>query len=317
MVTTLRGFAQRMDLTGGSVGISYTAAPSQQFKDTSGGTSYHAFGINLNVPLFGNRNKIKGNILQNEKPRFYEISGHAAYESYNSTIDFLKDQHTFYQASAGLSAVFFNGRKNIILADFNVGISADGPSIQGNNEKLRYSGLFIVNHIQNPSLTWQYGIVVSYAYGRPLPLPVLGIRKKFSSTWTFSAILPVSVQFTDKLNKNMNISFLLRPSGNRFQFDNINTFNSPSYTLYMQLRQFELGINYQYRLAKQFSIGAEAGLLVGGKLKFTEMDDIKSVVYQTGIKPGAKFRLSLRYRFPHKKAGANYGDMEGDILRMN
>jgi hypothetical protein len=310
-------FAQRMDLTGGSVGVSYTAEPSQSFKDTSGGFKYQALGININVPLFGNRYKRNENILRDGKPHFYEISVHAALESYQSTIDFIEATRNIYQASAGLSGLFFTKKKNIILADANIGIASDILTVRASAQKYRFSGLFIVNHIQNASLTWQYGIVMNYAYGRPLPLPVLGIRKKFGSTWTLSAILPVSVQVTDRLNKNMNIGFLLRPSGNRFQLQNQNDFNTTSSNVYMQLRQFELGTNYLYKFTRQFSFTAEAGLLAGGKLKFTEADDSKTVLYQTGLKPGVRFRLGLRYRLPHQLIKGNDVDMGGEMFRVN
>ena len=317
LVLSLHGFAQRMDPTGGSIGVSYTALPSQSFKDTSGGFRYNAFGININIPLFGNRTKIIENTLQEGRPHFYEISGHANFESLHSTIDFIETPRTIYQASAGFGGLFYNGKKNIIFADLNVGVASDGLAIQNSDAKYRFFGLFIVNHLQTTSLTWQYGVVFSYAYGRPLPLPVLGVRKKFARTWSFSAVLPVSVQVTDRLNKDMNISFLLRPAGNRFQLQNLNDFNTTSPTVYMQLRQFELGLSYLYRFTKQFSFGAEAGLLAGGKLKFTEVNDFKTILYQTGMKPGAKFRLSLRYRLPHKKANNNNVDMDGEMLRVN
>jgi Domain of unknown function (DUF6268) len=306
-----------MDLTGGSIGISYTALPSQSFKDTSGGFGYHAFGINATIPLFGNRHKILEHALQDGKPHFYQVSARANFESSHSNIDFIESPRTIYQASAGLSGLFFNGKKNIILADLSMGVASDRQAIQSSDAKYRFSGAFIVNHMQNTSLTWQYGIVVSYAYGRPLPLPVLGIRKKFAKTWSFSAVLPVSVQVTDRLNKNMNISFLIRPAGNRYQLQNQHDFNTASPTVYMQLRQFELGLSYLYRFTKQFSFGAEAGLLAGGKLKFTEVNDFKTVLYQTGMKPGARFRLSLRYQLPHKKAAGNNVDMEGEMFRVN
>jgi Domain of unknown function (DUF6268) len=308
-------FAQRMDPTSGSIGISYTGVPAQSFKDTSGGFGYHALGITISVPLFGNRNKIVENIKSDGRPHFYQVAAHAGFESLHSTIGFLKEQRNFYTASAGLGGMFSSGKKNIILADLSIGIASDGQVIENNNLKYRFSGSFIVNHRHSASVMYQYGLVFTYAYGRPLPLPVLGIRKKFSRTWVFSAILPVSLQFTDKLSKDMSISFLLRPSGNRFQLQNKNDFNTASPTVYLQLRQFELGASWQYRLAKQFSLGAEAGLLGGGTLKFTEPEDRKTILYAASTKAGVKFRLSLRYHLPYKKTAA--GNMEEDMLRVN
>jgi len=304
-----------MDPAGGSIGISYTGVPAQSFKDTSGGFGYHAFGININVPLFGNRGKVIENMKQDGKPHFYQVAGHAGFETFRSTIGFLKEQRNFYTASAGLGAMFSSGKKNIILADASIGIASDGLVMNAGDQKYRFSGSFIVNHRHSASTLYQYGLVFTYAYGRPLPLPVLGIRKKFSGTWIFSAILPVSLEFTDRFSKNMSISFLLRPSGNRFQLQNKGDFNTASSNVYLQLRQFQLGALWQYRFAKQFSLGAEAGFLGGGKLKFTEPEDRKTILYAASTKPGARFRLSLRYHLPHKKTGV--GNLEDEMLRVN
>ena len=308
---------QKGDATGGSVSISSTLEPKQSFKDTTGGFGYHSFNANISVPLFGNRNKIMENIAEGGHLRFYQTSIHGGFESFNPTIDFIKTQHNFYTASLGLGGVFFNGKKNIILVDAAIGFAADGLTIQNGDLQYRFSGLFIVNHIHSQSTSYQYGVIFTYAYGRPLPLPVLGIRKKLSDKWSFAALLPVSIQFTDKLNKEMRLTFLLKPAGNRFQFQNQNDFNTTSSTVFMQLRQFELGISYQYRFAKQFSFGAEAGLVGGGNLKFTEINDSKTVLYQTGVNSGAKFRLSLRYNLPHKKALGSNMDMDGEMFKMN
>ncbi|MFT3936996.1 MAG: DUF6268 family outer membrane beta-barrel protein [Chitinophagaceae bacterium] len=308
--------AQRMETSGaGSIGISYTGVPAQSFKDTSGGFGYHAFGININVPLFGNRSKIIEHMQQDGKPHFFQVSGRAGFETFRSTIGFLKEQRNFYTASAGIGALFTAGKKNIIMADASLGIASDGLVINSGDEKFRFAGAFIVNNRHSATTTYQYGLVFTYAYGRPLPLPVLGIRKKISTNWTFSAILPVSLQFTDRLNKQMTVSFLVRPAGNRFQIQNKNDFPTNSSNVYLQLRQFELGANWQYRFAKQFSLGAEAGLLGGGKLKFTEPEDRKTILYSANTKPGARFRISLRYTLPHKKTAQS--NLDDELLRLN
>ena len=309
--------AQRLDPAGGSIGISYTLQPVQPFKDTVGGFGIHGWGAHLSLPLLGNRHQILPQLKERERPHFYQVSAHANFESYRSGIGFITNDRTIYQASAGLGWLSYNGKKDILLADLNIGISSDGLAIQSHDERYRFSGLFIVNHIQNISLTWQYGLIFTYAYGRPLPLPVLGMRKKISRNWTIAAVLPVSLRFTDRLNKNMRIDFLLRPSGNRFQLQNQHNFNTGSPTVYMQLKQFQLGASWLYRFAPQFSIETEAGLLAGGKLRFTEPDDARSVLYQTTMKPGFRGRVSLRYHLFSKRSAGDLPDNGTDLLRGN
>lgn len=310
-------WAQRQDLNSGSIGLSYVLQPVQPFKDTTGGFGYHGWSAHLSVPLFGNRYSRSAGKQEGALRHFYQVSAHGNFESLNTRIGFIGNRRTIYQASAGLGWMAYDGKKNLLLADLNMGIAGDGPAIQNHDERYRFSGLFIVNHIQNTSLTWQYGLVFSYAYGRPLPLPVLGIRKKLSSNWTFAAVLPVSLRVTDRLNKNMRIEFLLRPSGNRFQLENQQNFNTGSTTVYMQLRQFQLGLAWLYRFAPRFSMEAEAGLLAGGKLKFTTPSDSKDILYQTTLKPGFRGRLSLHYHLFHKRTGTELPDNATEMLRVN
>jgi hypothetical protein len=313
-----RGFAQRMDATGSSISVNYTVLPTHSFKDTTGGFGFNAVGANINIPLFGNRNKIINNVVQDGTPHFYQIATHEGFEALYSTIGFIQTQRTFYTASAGLGGLFYNGKKNVFLVDASIGIASDGLTIQNNDQQYRFSGSFIVNHIHSTSTSYLYGIVLTYAYGRPLPLPVLGIHTKFSKSWSFSAILPVSIQFTDRFNKDMSLAFGIRPSGNRFQFQNKNDFDSStSSTVYMQLRQFQLAATYTYRFSKSFSFSAEAGLLAGGNLKFTEQNDRKIILSQEDVKAGTKFRVSLRYHLPRKKiTGNNNIDIDNEMFRM-
>ncbi len=310
------GFAQRMELNEGSIAVNYTLLPTQAFKDTTGNLQSHAIGGSISIPLFGNRSNKSS---KQQGSGFYQTSLHTSFESSEQTIGFIKNetQRTFYNGAVGINGFFFNGKKDFFLVDAAMGIASDRASTQSNDLRYRFSGSFIVNHIQNPTLTYQYGIVLTYAYGRPLPLPVLGIRKKLSDTWTLSAVLPVSVQVSGRLNKKMRLSLSLRPEGNRFQFQNQNDFTSTESVLYMQLRQFQLGASYTYRFAKSFSVGAEAGLLFGGKLKFTDPQNTKTILYQTGVNAGSRLRFSLRYHLPNKKTKDRNMDMDGEMFRMN
>jgi len=317
LVIVANTLAQRMDLTGGTIGVSASVLPARSLKDTTGNYGYKVAAVNFSLPLIGNRDKVSQHKAKDGFAHFYQTSVHAGFDVMNSNIGFIANQRNFYNGSAGLGGMFFNGKKNIIIADANIGFASDGIVIQNHAIEYRFTGNFIVNHIQNPTLTYQYGIVMTYAYGRPLPLPILGIRKKFSDSWSLSAILPVNLQVTDRLNKTMGISFLIRPAGNRFQFQNQQNFNTTSATVYMQLRQFEAGASYIYRISKSFSFDAEAGFLGGGNLKFTEMNNSKSVLYQTGVQSGPKLRISFRYHLPHKRMKGNNIDMDGELFHVN
>lgn len=308
--------AQRGFATGGSIGLSYTALPERPFKDTSGSFGYQAIGLHVSIPVLGNRNKAVEGLAAGATTHFYEISAHGNIESFQPTIGFIAAQRQFYNASAGLGGLFYACNKNIILANASIGLASDQYVIENHDMALRFSGSFIVNHIQRSNLMFQYGLVFTYAYGRPLLLPALGFRKKFAKTWSLAAILPVSIQLSDRINKNLSWNLFVRPAGNRFQFQNQGNFSTESKTLYMQFRQFELGTSMNYRISMHFGIIAEAGLLAAGKLKFTESFDSKIVLAQQNLQPGFKGKLTLRYLLPHKKAApGNLDNMEGEMMQ--
>ena len=318
LLLTGSSFAQRMDLTGGTVSVGRTETPDRALKDTSGSYGNHSLNIHVSLPLFGNREKLEGNKTKDSHVKFYQTSIHAGYTTGTTDIGVINQQRNFYSGSAGLGGLFYNGQNNIIQADANLGFSADQQSFEAHDVAPRFSGSFIIHHTSSPTLSLQYGAVFTYVYGRPMLLPVFGIRKKFSgSSWSVSGILPLNLQVTDRLNKNMGLSFFIRPSGDRFQIQNQNYFNSTATTLYMGLRQFEAGSSFYYRLSKSFSFDASAGYLTAGTLKFTDASSSRTSLYQTGISSGAQFKLSLRYHLPHKRSNGNNIDMDGELFRVN
>lgn len=278
--------------TGSNIGLTYTLAPERGFKNAAGGYGYHTTGINTKLRLFGKH--VTG------ATGFYDVFLQGNLQATTASFGFLKNDREFLGGSLGVGMAMFNGHKNFYLVDFSAGASAEKTIIDRGDTRYRMSGAFIVNHLHSTTTIYQYGLALTYAYGRPLVLPVIGIRTKLSTNWTFSTILPVEASFTDKLSNKLRLAFSIRPSGNRFQFANEGNFTSPSKDVFLQLREFLVGAALHYTSGHDFTFSAETGLLVGGSLKFAEQDDTKSTVYEMGVKPGALFRLSARYRLPRK-----------------
>jgi len=278
----------------GSIGVSYILEPQRKLRNTNSGYQYNAIGINAKIPLFGNRSTNPGH--------FYETSLQADLQKTATTFGYINNTRNFINGSVGVGTVIYSGGKNMYLMTAAVGLAADNDVISKSNTRYRFSGSFMVNHQHSSKTIYQYGAVFTYAFGKPLPLPILGIRTKLSANWTFSTILPVEISFIDKISTKTGLSFFIRPSGNRFQVDNQGNFGTTSSTVYLQLREFQVGTTLYYKFCKDFTVSGEAGLLLGGKINFTEQDDIKKILFETGVKPGGQFRISVRYRIPGKTA---------------
>ncbi len=290
---------------GGSIGVSYTLEPQRKFKDATGGYQYSAAGINARIPLFRNKGKTPGH--------FFETSLQADLQTTSATFGFINNSRNFLNGSLGLGGIIYNGGKNILVMNAAIGLAADKDVIDKSNTRYRFSGAFIVNHQHSIKTVYQYGIAFTYAFGKPLPLPILGIRTKLPGNWTFSTILPVEVSFIDKLSSKAGLSFSIRPAGNRYQFDNQANFSTSASTVFLQLREFQVGAAFNYKCSKEFILSADAGFLLGGKMQFTEQDDPKNIVFTTGVKPGGIFRVSARYRFPRKTENMR-GNKMNDLL---
>jgi len=306
-------FAQGGGSTGGSIGISLTALPQSPFKDTTGKFGYTALDLNARIPLFGTKSEGTRPRMKERKTdssrHFYETSARVNFGWLPTDIGFLNTTRNFYNSSAGLGVAIGSGR-NIYNISGNIGVAADGMVWQNNDTRYRFSGAFIVNHISKSGTVFQYGAAFTYAYGRPLLLPVLGMYKRISlgNKWSISGVLPFSVQVTDHIDNKQQLAFSLRPSGNRFQFANENNFTTTSPAVFMQLRQFQLAAVYTYKCSRYFSLAADAGLLFARKLKFTEQDDTKTILSQTTIKPGPSVKISLKYSLSHKRPGIAEND---------
>ena len=187
------------------------------------------------------------------------------------------------------------------MANASVGIATDQFTIDKNNTNYRFTGSFIVNHLHSNKTIYQYGATVTCLYGTPLLFPILGIRTKIAKNWTFSTILPAEISFINKINTQTGLIFSLRPSENRFQFDNQGNVNTNLSSLFLQVRQFQLGTAVFYKLSKSFMLNGDVGFLVGGKFQFTEQETPSNILYKTTLNAGTVFRLSLRYRIPRKK----------------
>ncbi len=290
MLFCIKGAAQSMaSASSGGIGVFYTLEPQRKFRNAAGGYKYYTTGFNAKIPLFGSR--------PDNPQHFFETSLQADLQTTSATFGFISNKRNFVNGSLGMGAIIDNGGKNTYLLGASLGISADEDVINKSNTRYRFAGSFIVNHKHSSKTLYQYGAMLTYSYGKPLPLPVAGIRTKISADWTFSAILPVEVSFMNKFSEKAGIHFTIRPAGNRFQFDNQGNFATASPTVFLQLREFQVGTSLYYKLCKRFTVTGETGLLLGGKLNFTEQDDSKTSVFETGVKPGPMFRLSLHYRF--------------------
>ena len=293
LLLSVNGNAQGFTHNSGSLSLSYLLQPERKFKNASGGYKYTAFAFNAKVPLFGS--------VHAETRHVFKTFVTADIQSASASFGVVSNDRQFLHGSLALGGFIFSGGKNIYLFNATAGMAADTKVIDNGNSNIRFTGSFMVNRRQSQNTMYVYGGVFTYAYAKPLLLPILGLRAKLSPRWTFTTILPVLISFTDKLNAKTGLSFTLRPSGNRFQFSNQENFSTASSTVFMQLRDFRLGMGFYYKTSPSFTISADAGLVAGGKLDFTEQTDNKISVFKTGLKPGGLFQLTLRYRLPHKK----------------
>jgi hypothetical protein len=138
------------------------------------------------------------------------------------------------------------------------------------------SGFFVGTHKLDQSLRLLYGAAFSFAYGRGLPLPILGLSWKISDSSSLLAILPFILKYKARLSQTFDFNAFLTPAGTQSRFRNKGSYASSSEsTLTLKEQGFRLGGGVTYKASHNWKLTAEAGVL--GARKYTISDSTQDL----------------------------------------
>lgn len=262
--------------------------------DTNGNSfSYAKAQLGFVYPLISRRFALTNDL--NYKAYAVLLNANASYAL--PDYSFLETNHQLVSAVAGPSIIYNTGNKNTWLAGFNVGMAQDISLLS--NTEIRFTGHALFKHKTSGNFSYHIGVVYTFAYGRPLPLPLLGCVIRTTSKSKLKISLPLSIAYYYKTNQFDMLTLFIQPDGDQYNFSAIDDSAFAGVnplTLRMRYRSFKAGLSYKIGVSDRFFLTPEVGLSLRRKISFSDgaIGD-KTTFYSGDVKPFPYIKVGLRY----------------------
>jgi hypothetical protein len=281
-------------------GASATFAPSRSFRGDQDRIQEAYLQGSFGLPL------LTYDFEDNQfgKSRFLAMLFSSRTRAYVPMTDSLGYRYTFLSQFATLSGTYFTGGKNTWLYSVSSSFSEDLGLLQ-KQLLLRMSGLAVLRRKAGYNWGYQVGAVYTYAYGKGIPLPVLGLYIVFRNKSRLNIAPLLNITYTLRAGERSVASFRLAPTGGVYQYESTAPAQAGALHTFRQ-RAYRLQATYTYRKSRNLSLVGGAGMLVKRTLTYP---DIRSGMIN--IKSGLQFSLGIKYTFgePLKPGSV---DMEED-----
>jgi hypothetical protein len=248
--------------------------PSQSIEGQSSDMKQSEFALTSSFPLFqtiempGEKSE-----LSHEQPQGPSIWGMTLNpgiggQHFHVVGDSERDLH-LYDAKLGVGGYHLSSDGEIYFASLSLNVVGewDSPRAIG----WLPSGFFLGTHKLDRSLRLLYGAAFSFAYGRGLPLPILGLSWKISDSSRLLVILPFILKYKAGFSETIDFNAFLTPAGTQSRFRNQGSYaGSSESTLTLKEQGFRLGAGIDYKASRDWKLTAETGVV--GARKFTIAD---------------------------------------------
>jgi hypothetical protein len=284
--------AFEIDLFRPSVEVSGWRTPETEYKDVPGEFGQSAVAVSAILPLGGTRIDAS----QGVSGRQFFLS--ARLESGTAEVGFLGRDPQLASGGLRVDGLFLGRGGNLYLAGVGASFAEDTDGEGGVDPRLAAFGL-ATRRTQGGTL-WLYGAAFSYAYGRPLVLPLLGARWRLSEDWSLLAALPFNARARWRASDRLALGFGIAPRGNRFRIDNQGSFPGEPEIVYMRVGQLATTAELEYRPAGpagRHAFLVEAGSLIARRITFDRSTDVDDTIVEADLEPAGILRLGWRVQF--------------------
>lgn len=193
------GFLFRPNLTVGTAII-----PTQKVEDSLK-FGINRFYANMVVPLSGKLKLDIKNINASFTQHFLTINTGLRLPQG----DLVEENTRIYNLSAGITGVHANIRSGVWFYTLNGGIVQDIQKLDKSSPFFTAAGAYIrVKGIYKHNI---YGVALLYQYERFLPVPILGINRRYNKKWFLELLLPAQgamrYQFSKKFKAGVLVGF--------------------------------------------------------------------------------------------------------------
>lgn len=130
-------------------------------------------------------------------------------------------KHVFTKFSMGGRALYNDGKKSILFAEFSpYSIKDAGYSY---TRTLRFASTFVYNYAANPSFSFRLGYTRTLLFGNRYTLPYIGFRIGKLDGINFSIQFPRAISFNLPIGQYIHASIFTRPQGGLYTFANVDS----------------------------------------------------------------------------------------------
>ena len=191
------GFLFRPNLT-----IGTAIVPTQNVEDSLK-FGINRFYANLVVPLSGKLKLDIKNINASFTQHFLTLNTGLRLPQGN----LVEENTKIYNFSAGITGVHANIRSGVWFYTVNGGIVQDIQKLNESSPFFTAAGAYIrVKGIYKHNI---YGVALLYQYERFLPVPILGINRRYNKKWFLELLLPAQGAMRYQFSKNFKAGVLV------------------------------------------------------------------------------------------------------------
>lgn len=196
-----------------------------------------------------------------------------------------KNQH-IYTVSTGITRLSAGIKNGIWMYSGNIYISESAKTIT-NKPQLNALAYATKVKLNNLKFIYFYGVAGIYNFGRFIPVPIGGFTSKIGLKWRITAILPIQMKLTYKINKKNNIDI-------GTSFNGFNAVYRDIDDVFMNYRQLKNHIILNSKVGKQFNLSVESGLSTWRNITFIDKNKNSSPF---NVKSAFYASISLNYNF--------------------
>jgi hypothetical protein len=146
---------------------------------------------------------------------------------------------TLVNLKIGLSGIFHTSAKNTFLVAANAFANEDEYTLP--DATFRFSGMMMYMRKVNTKFSYKTGLTLTYLFGEPLFLPVLGFKYKTSEKSMLNVTLPFVINWKKQTKvQKLFYGFTIKPSGGINQYQNKLSVDTTNVTLMLRQRNFQI-----------------------------------------------------------------------------
>jgi hypothetical protein len=199
------------------------------------------------------------------------------------------DDLNFFRGSLGLSAFYLTRAKNLFYLNAGAVIAGEEDSLADAPIRPVITGFGSYRLAERH--VFLYGGLVTSAYGKLMPLPLIGYTLENKQGFKFSAILPMFIMAGYAFSDDFSLYGICSPDGGSYHLDESWYGSATSEEIQLRISQIRLGILANYKISELLEMKAGLGIITGRTVRIMADDE---ELESSTVKPGSYLTFGLK-----------------------